>query len=103
MGGRVHHEVRAALWGRAGLEDLGDVRVIHEGQRLALGLEAIDDLGRVHAALDDLQRHRAADGFRLLGPIHLAHATRTDALQNAVAPDALWSVQGLLRGASCIF
>ena len=35
-----HDEVRPAVVGRAGVEDLGDVRVVHQGQRLPLGLEA---------------------------------------------------------------
>ena len=47
--------------GRAGVEHLGDVRMVHHRQRLPLGLEAGDDLPRVHARLDDLQRDPAAD------------------------------------------
>ena len=43
-----------------GVEHLGDVRVVHQGQRLPLGLEAGDHLPRVHARLDDLQRDHAA-------------------------------------------
>ena len=39
--------------GGAGVEDLGDVGVVHHGQGLALGLEARDDLLGVHAQLDD--------------------------------------------------
>ena len=46
----------------AGVEDLRDVRVVHQRQRLPLGLEARDHLTRVHAQLDELERDAAADG-----------------------------------------
>ena len=42
--------------------DARDARVAHAGQRLALGLEASDDLPRVHALADDLEGHLATDG-----------------------------------------
>ena len=56
----------------------GDVGVVHQGQRLPLGLEPGDHLLRVHARLDDLQRHLAADGRRLLGHVDDAHAPFAD-------------------------
>ena len=37
---QLHHEVGAARVGGAGVEDPGDVGVVHQGQGLALGLEA---------------------------------------------------------------
>ena len=58
---QLHDEVRPAGLGGAGVEDPGDVGVVHQGQGLPLGLEPGDDLARVHARLDDLQRHPAAD------------------------------------------
>ena len=39
---QFHHEVRPAGVGRAGVEHLGDVRMVHQRQRLPLGLEAGD-------------------------------------------------------------
>ena len=36
---QFHDEVRPARVGRAGVEHLGDVRVVHQGQGLPLGLE----------------------------------------------------------------
>ena len=54
--------------GGAAVEHLGDVGMVHERQRLPLGLEAGDDLPRVHARLDDLQRHLAADRLRSARP-----------------------------------
>ena len=59
----LHHEVRATLRRRPGVEHLGDRRVVHQGQRLALGLETRHDLRGVHAGLDDLDRDLAVDGW----------------------------------------
>src|SRR5262249_34920816 len=56
----------------------------HQRQRLALGLEAGDDLTAVHARLDDLERHLAADGLLLLGDEDQAHAALTDLLHQLV-------------------
>ena len=52
-----HHEVRPATVGRARIEHLGDVGVVHQRQGLAFGLEPGDHLPRVHPRLDDLQGH----------------------------------------------
>ena len=57
---QFHHEIRPARVRRAGVQHLGDVRMIHHRQRLPLRLEPGDDLLGVHAQLDDLQRHAAA-------------------------------------------
>ena len=73
--------------GGAGVEHLGDVRVVHQRQRLPLGLEAGDDLPGVHARLDDLQRDLAADGVLLLGHEDDAEAALADLLQQLVAAD----------------
>ena len=42
---------------------------------------------RVHARLDDLQGHLAADGLRLLGHVDDAHAALADLLQQLVGAD----------------
>ena len=64
---QLHDEVGAALLGRPGVEHLGDVGVVHQGQGLALGLEPGEHLAGVHAGLDDLQRHDPLHRLRLLG------------------------------------
>ena len=73
--------------GRAGVEHLGDVRMVHQRQGLPLGLEAGDHLPGVHARLDDLQRHLAADRLLLLGHEDDAHAAFADLLQQLVGAD----------------
>ena len=70
----LHDEVRPAVCRRARVEDRGDVRMVHQRERLALGLEPRDDLARVHAELDQLERDGAREWARLLGQIDDAHA-----------------------------
>ena len=60
----LHDEERPAGVGAAGVQHAGDVGVVHQRQGLALGLEAGDDLTGVHARLDDLEGHFAADRLR---------------------------------------
>ena len=91
----IHHEVGPAALGRPGVEDLGDVRVVHQGQRLPLGLKASDHLLGVHAQLDDLQGHLAADRLLLLGHVDLAEAALADLLEELVGADLR---AGLLGG-----
>ena len=61
--------------------------MVHNGERLPLGLEAGDDLLGVHPQLDDLQRHPAADGSLLVGQVDLAKSTFADAFDEFVAID----------------
>ncbi len=72
-----------------GVEDLGDVRVIHHRQRLPLLLEAGDDLLRVHAHLEDFQGHAPPHRLLLLGHPDRAKAALADLLEQLVRPDAL--------------
>jgi hypothetical protein len=81
---QLHDEVRAAFGGSAGVEDAGDVGVVHEGQRLALRLEPGDDLRRVHPRLDQLDRHEPPDRLGLLGHPDGAQAALADPLQQLV-------------------
>ena len=84
---QLHHEVGPARFGRARVKHLGDVGVVHHGQGLPLGLEAGDHLPGVHARLDDLQGHLAANRLPLLGHVDHAHAPFADLLQELVAAD----------------
>ena len=90
---QLHDEVGAAGLGRAGVEHARDILVVHERQRLPLGLESRDDLVRVHPSLDDLERDPAADRLDLLGHEDRAHAPLADLLEQLVRPDPrAWSV-----------
>ena len=84
---QLHHEVGPAAVGRAGVEHPGDVGVVHQGQGLPLGLEAGDDVARVHARLDDLEGHLAANGVLLLGDEDQAHPALADLLHELVGAD----------------
>ena len=84
---QLHDEVGPAAVGRAGVEDAGDVGMVHQRQGLPLGLEAGDDVARVHARLDDLQRDLAAHGMLLLGHEDQAHAPLADLLHQLVGAD----------------
>ena len=61
--------------------------MVHDRQRLPLGLEPGDDLARVHARLEDLQGHLASDGVCLLGHEHHAEPALADLLQQFVRAD----------------
>jgi hypothetical protein len=58
--------------------------MVHQRQRLPLGLEAGDDLARVHSHLDQLERDRAPDRLLLLGAPHLPHPALPDDLDQMV-------------------
>ena len=58
---QLHHEERPAGFGRTGVEDLGDVGVVHQRQGLPLGLEPGQHGSRIHARLDQLEGHFAFD------------------------------------------
>jgi hypothetical protein len=75
--------------GGARIQDPGDVRMVHEGQGLALGLKTRDDLPGVHAQLDDLEGDAAMDRLLLLGHIDHSAAAFTDLLEELVAADAV--------------
>ena len=58
----LHHEIGQPVFARPGVEDLGDARVAHERERLALRLEPRQHLFRVHPALDELESHAPPSG-----------------------------------------
>ncbi len=92
---QIHDEVRPADAGGAGVQHAGDVGVVHQGQSLAFGLEAGDDLAGVHAGLDQLDGDEALDRLGLLGHPDAAHAALADRLDELVRADHR---AGALRG-----
>ena len=100
---QLHDEVGPAGLGRAGVEHLGDVGVVHQGQGLALGLEPGDDLAGVHAGLMILRATLRRTGCSLLGHPDLAHAPLADLLQQLVGADdgaGAFARSGLARRAA---
>ena len=83
----LHHEVGAAGLRRATIEHAGDVRMIHQGERLALSLEARDDLPRVHAGLDDLERDSLVVITTMLRQVHHSHAAFAEFVEELVLAD----------------
>ena len=81
----LHDEERPAALGRAAVEHLGDVRVVHQGQGLPLRLEPRQDGPRVHPRLDELQRHDSPNRLRLLGLPDRAHPPCANLLEQPVA------------------
>ncbi len=86
----LHGEVRLSPLGGARIEDLGNVAVLHHRQCLTLGAEAAQDLLAVHAQLDDLQRHAAADRLLLLSDVDRSHASLAQHSEDPVGTDLLW-------------
>ena len=68
--------------------------MVHERQRLALGLETGDYPPGVHSQLDHFESHAAAHWLLLLGHINHAITAFADLLEQFVAPDP---IAGLLR------
>src|SRR5215831_6302977 len=91
----LHHEVGTTLGSRSRIEHLCDRGMVHHGERLAFGLEAGDDLLRVHPRLDDLHRDLAANGFQLVRDPDFTHAAFADRLDESIWADAvaLWRVR----------
>ena len=61
--------------------------MVHQRQRLALGLEPRDDLVRIHPRLDDLDGDAAADWLRLLGEVDGTHAALAEELDDTIRSD----------------
>src|SRR5262245_35226759 len=85
---QLHPDVRPPRLRRAAIEDARDARVIHQRQRLSLGLEPRDHLARVHPQLDDLERHAPPHRLLLLGQINHAEAALADLAHELVRADA---------------
>ena len=101
---QFHHEIGPAGLGRAGIEHLRDVRMVHHRQRLALRFEPGDHLLRVHAQLDDFERDAAAHRFLLLGHVDDAAAAFADFLKNFVTANPVAGLfsQRQSNGAGCV-
>ena len=61
--------------------------MLHEGKGLGFGLETGDDLGGIHAELNELESDTATERTSLLGEINDPHATAAEFLEQGVAFD----------------
>lgn len=84
----------------AGIKNLRNVGMIHQGQCLALGLEAGHDLPGVHAEFDDFERDFAPHRLLLFGHIDHTATAVADFLEQPVASNA---VTGVFRGGRLCF
>ncbi len=84
---KLHREVGPPVARGPGVEDLGDGGVLHERQRLPLGLEASDDLARPHPRLDQLERDAPPHGAQLIGFPDLAHPPLADRPDQPIRAD----------------
>ena len=83
----LHHEVGAPGLRRTTIEHAGDIGMIHQRQRLALSLEARDDLPRVHAGLDDLERDSLVVITTMLRQVDHSHAAFAEFVEELVLAD----------------
>ena len=92
---QLHDEVGEPARGRARVHQPRDARVVHPVQRLPLGREALQDLARVHARVEDLDGDSATDRPLLLGAIDGAEpAAPHDLLEHVVVQHARQGLAG---------
>ena len=87
--GAALHQLHREKWRPhvrlAGVEHLGDVRVLHDGERLLLNREPAEDVGGGHAGLEQLDGHEAVQRLNLLRTVNQAETAFTELVQQAVA------------------
>ena len=87
-GDPLHHKKRPSGGCRSRIEHPRDARMIHHGERLALHLEAGDDLPVIETHTDQLESHLPFHGGFLLRLIDHAATALAQAADQAVATDA---------------
>ncbi len=83
---QFHHEKGFTRIGRSGVQDSSDMRMVHQGQGLALGFEARKDANGIHTSLDHFDRDSALDGLGLVGHEDSTHSSLADFLKKFVFP-----------------
>ncbi len=95
---QLHDEIRPAGLLVRRVEHTRNVGMVHQRQRLPLGLKAGNDVPRIHAGLDKLERDLALDGLVLLGEENDAHAAFADRLDQPIRADRAAGDFGAQRG-----
>ena len=84
----LHREPDLAAIADAAIDQAGDVRVLELGEDLAFAQKTSHDFVRIHAALDQLQRHvMARAAAAALRAIHGADAAAAELGKQAIAAD----------------
>jgi hypothetical protein len=81
---QLHREVRGAIVGSSGIEDLRDARVLHASQQLPLDLEMRMVTGVQALPGHQLERYRAKHRLQLLGAVNRAHAATAKQVKNPI-------------------
>src|SRR5260221_11945518 len=84
-----HDEVWATGFGRPCIENLGDVGMVHQRQRLPLGFKPGDDALRVHSRLDDFQSDPSSNGCLLFSHVNHPASALTYLLEQLVMANAV--------------
>ena len=87
----LHHDVREPRVRGARVVDVRDVGVIHHRERLLLGAEARDDLARVAARAQHLDRDLTSNRLVLLSQIDGAHAALPEHAHDTVRRQCAWA------------
>ena len=85
---QFHDKVGTAVLCHTRVEDPGNVGVVHQRQGVPLGLEACQNLARVHARLEDLDCHATANGLLLIGKIDDTKTTFAEDAAEFIRPNA---------------
>ena len=96
-------EFRCLLGGRAGGEDLGDADVLHERDRLALRLEADEELLGGQSAAYELQGDLALDRFGLRRQVDNTHASLAKRTHETIGANLEGLLGGVRRSSSIAF
>ena len=91
---QLHGEVGPPGGGGPGVEHVGDIRVVHHREGLALGLEAGQHLPRVHPGLDHFERDLACDRPALFGHPDHPEPALADLLHQRVGAEDVARVFG---------
>ena len=94
----LHCKVGTAMLSHARVVHMGNIHMLHERERLLLGLKSSDRPRTVNARLEHLERNKPSHRLRLLGEIDIAKATFADERTNAIATDELGVDYGVVHG-----
>src|SRR5689334_23380037 len=86
---QFHYEVRAARFSRSGIKYFGDIRMIHQGERLSFSFKPGNDAFGAHARFDDFQSDSPSHWPLLLSHENDATTSFSDLLQQLVIVDLI--------------